>query len=595
MDESSITRFYKAFSVLLLILSAVTSLEATRCATYASASSLGVYIDPPVYSATHIGETFEVNVRISGVESSLRLIGAEFRLLYNDTLIETQEELASEGSFFKSFGETYSKAFIFTDGLNRKYIHAFVLLLPSDTGIYSQFPEGEGTLATILFNASYRPIEPATASCDLVLHDVILVDSDLNIVTPTNMSGYYRIDSLKKPKMEVSPDQYLALRKGETFEVQVNVKEVDKDWHLVGLQFKLAYNTTLVETKPEWSVEGHFFEAYGPTWFQPIVGNNYCMVGVLLFPDEAGEFHDPFPEGEGTVATLKFRTVYQPVNSESSSCGLILEDTILVDDNSGTIPHETSGGEYMILPASSTIDQYRPIDIQADVGTIHFSGEIADFYALVTDYGKAVDPDRIEADLYFEGAQYLSLTDKIERVSNGLYRIPYIIPGNAETGTYLLLVQARYTQVAGTAIKSFTVSSTLSNWSSSITNIEANIATVLIPSIGQIKLDLAALNATLLSINDKVATIVTSVGNLVTSVENLNIRTIEIDGDIATVQTDLGTVKAKLGDLTGTAQASTSLLCLVVVLTVIAIISTAIVAFYSKKKQVIGTEQIKET
>jgi hypothetical protein len=43
------------------------------------------------------------------------------------------------------------------------------------------------------------------------------------------------------------------------------------------------------------------------------------------------------------------------------------------------------------------------LDVEADVGSIHFRGEIADFYVLFSLVGNPVDPEVITAKLYFNG------------------------------------------------------------------------------------------------------------------------------------------------------------------------------------------------
>jgi len=593
MAHSAIKIYSKTLVSFLVILIFISIYPATAISLQSSSNPV-LYVDPPIYYAAHLGETFNITVKVADVTTQLHLIGAEFKLQYDETLLETREEWFTEGSFFKAVGETFSEALIGVDDEGRTYVHAFVLLLPSDDGNYSRFPQGNGTLATITFNATYRPIEPLQASCELRLLDTILVDSDVNTMPHTTADGIYKIAPLKRPTLEVLPQKYTAFRKGETFEIEVNIKEVQKDWQLTGLQFKLQYDTGLLETKPEWIVEGDFFKAYGSTWFQVFVENNYVIVGTMILPDQNGTWHEPFPEGNGTIATLKFKTIYQPVvPSDSSSCTLMLKDTILVNDKIEEIPHNTSDGEFVVVAASVGLDQYRPIDLQVDVGAIHFNGEIADFYVLVTDYGRAVDPDNIEAVLYNEGARYMDLTADLEHVAKGLYRIPYTIPTRSQPGTYALLVQATYLQVNGSAIKSFLVSSTLDNWDTSISNIKDNIATVIVPTIGQIRLDLTAVNATLISISDRIATIQTNVGNLTTSLANLNIKIIKIDGDIATVQTSLGslqgevnTVKVKVTDLPNNVQTSINLLYVAVILALISAIASVLAFLNTRKRRI---------
>jgi hypothetical protein len=606
MEKYSITNIYTRALVSLLIFFAFTGFNAAVAIPLRSTSDPAVYVDPPLYRATHLGEVFQIAIKIANVTTAMHLLGAEFKLGYNGTLLQTQEAWFIEGGFFKAFGATYSTVLIETDAGDQKYVHAFVLLLPSENGTYSSFPQGGGTLATISFNATYRPTEPLEASCELRMFDTILVDHDVNMIPHAVAGGVYQMASLRFPTLEVLPKQYTALRKGETFEVKVNIKDVDTDWRLVGLQFRLRYNTSLLETEPDWITEGTFFKAHGTTWFDAFVENDYGLVGVIILPGLDSIWHGPFPEGEGTVATLTFKTIYQPVEPEaSSSCGLTLDDTILVNDKTEPLTPKTSNGQYMIVAATPYIDQYRPVDVQLDVGATHFRGELADFYALVTDFGKVVDPDNLTAALYFEGARRLDVTAAIEQVSKGLFRIAYTIPLDAQPGTYVLLVQAEYANVSGSAIKSFLVSSTLSNWNSYILSIKDNIATVIIPAVGQTRLDLMAINATLLSINGRTATISTAVGDLTTDIANLNATLVRVDGNVATIQTNLGTlrgrvdtvegetatiktdvgdIKVKVSDLPGNVQTSINLLYATVVLALIAAIG-AMLAFLNTRKR----------
>jgi hypothetical protein len=619
MEQYSITRFYTkaavTFAVFLILANAYTA----SARPFYSSSAPFLSVEPFLYRATHLGEMFNVSVSISDVDSAARLIGVEFKLQYNDTLLETKEDWFTEGDFLKSFGTTFSKAYVETDTDGRTCVHAFVILLPSGVGgNYSSYPGGDGAIAYVMFNATHREFTAVT--CELRLFDTILVDADVNTISHTVRSGSYEMAALRYPTLEVVPKTHVALRNGTTFEVKVNMEGLDRDWRLVGLQFKLRYNTTLLETKPDWIVEGDFLKAHGTTWFHVIVENDYGLVGILILPSQNGSWNGGFSEGNGTLATLTFKTIYQPVGPQTaSSCTLMLDDVILMNDKAEEIPHNTRDGEFEIVATSAQVDQYRPIEVQVDVGAIHFKGEIADFYILVTDYGKTITPDGMRAMLYLEGVQYSNLTAGIERVATGLYRVTYTIPVTARPGNYVLLVEAEYAQVQGSAIKSFLVSSTLSNWNAYITSIKDNIATVIIPSIGQMKLDLASVNATLVSIGNNVATIQTSVGTLTTNMANLDAKIVKVDGDIATVQTSLGTlqgdivkvdddiatvktslgtlqtslgnlqadvstVKAKVTDVPTYVQTSTNLLYATTILALIAAIAAVLAVLITRKK-----------
>ena len=78
-----------------------------------------------------------------------------------------------------------------------------------------------------------------------------------------------------------------------------------------------------------------------------------------------------------------------------------------------------------------------PLDVEADVGSMHFKGEMAEFYVLVSQNGTPTNAT-LTADLYYNGTLYANLTGLVQYVATGLYRIPYTIPCNASAGTYAL-------------------------------------------------------------------------------------------------------------------------------------------------------------
>ena len=99
----------------------------------------------------------------------------------------------------------------------------------------------------------------------------------------------------------------------------------------------------------------------------------------------------------------------------------------------------------MLIPLTafvSTSQACIPLDVEADVGSIHFNGETADFYVLVSLQGAPKDAT-LNASLYFDGALYANLTSLVQHVDTGLYRIPYTIPCEASAGTYALVVRTQ--------------------------------------------------------------------------------------------------------------------------------------------------------
>jgi hypothetical protein len=291
--------------------------------------------------------------------------------------------------------------------------------------------------------------------------------------------------------------------------------------------------------------EGTFINSYGTTFFTYFTGTDNVIVGILLLPNSTGGYPGPFPHGEGLVATITFETLYQPPEqSNSASSDLTLYNTILLSDSVEKIPHSLVNAEYQISPTA-----YTPIDVQVETGALHFRGEIAEFSILTTDYGKSIDPDTISATLYYNKVVQANLSP--QRVTTGLYRATYAIPGSASAGTYTLLVQAEYLNAQGTTIKDFYISSTLTGWNASLTDIDDTVGTIQ-TSIGVISANLAALNAKLVSIDNNIVTINTTAGLIQTSVEAIRVKVLSIDWDtrMASIQTSLGTIRGYVEDVT---------------------------------------------
>ena len=165
-----------------------------------------------------------------------------------------------------------------------------------------------------------------------------------------------------------------------------------------------------------------------------------------------------------------------------------------------------------------------PLSVQVDVGSIHFAGEVAEFYILTAFNGTRVNATIAGALLYHEGSMIADLTDSVEHVDTGLYRVSYTIPAGAEGGTYTLLVEAYYTtdvvESRGVAIRSFLVSPTLTGW-----------------------------NATLTAIQGDLAIVKTDVGYIKMSVDEINMTVYDIKGDTAYIRTEVGDMQADLDSL----------------------------------------------
>jgi hypothetical protein len=189
------------------------------------------------------------------------------------------------------------------------------------------------------------------------------------------------------------------------------------------------------------------------------------------------------------------------------------------------------------------------LGLKVEVGTIHFRGEIAEFYIGTSLSGNAINASIWEATLYYDnGTQQVDLLAQVEAMAVGLYRIIYAIPGDAVMGTYTLAVKASFrtgtVTAAGESAASFVLSPTLTSQTSYITSISNNIATIVIPDLGTIKANLADINAKVVSINGTTATIETDIGTMQTDVSNINDLATGIDQ--TTMQTNWLTVASAI-------------------------------------------------
>jgi hypothetical protein len=201
-----------------------------------------------------------------------------------------------------------------------------------------------------------------------------------------------------------------------------------------------------------------------------------------------------------------------------------------------------------VASAILTICEKIPLDAQVNVGSVHFRGEMAEFYLKTALSGKLVDIHIDKATLYFlNGSLEEDLSGDIMRVSTGFYRIPYAIQSTAPLGTYVLLVQGSYetqlTQAFGTASGSFLLSPTLTAQNAQLLSIDNQIGTIVIPDLGTIKANLSSINAKLVDIDGKVATVRSDIGVLRTDVNTINATLTSINGKEAIIQSDLGSLK----------------------------------------------------
>ena len=186
-----------------------------------------------------------------------------------------------------------------------------------------------------------------------------VIDED-NVDNYPLMSPWGELPALI-PTLAVAPSYYLATHAGETFNVTVRIENLSAASRAVGFQFRLSYNDTLLEVVNV--AEGSFLRQFNQTSSPPYTFFVYyiepetqypngtvipphVLVGILLMPNSTGDWPGPFPEGNGTLASITFN-----VTAESAgSCILHLFDTKIVNDE-GEINHNVVDGLFEFKPA----------------------------------------------------------------------------------------------------------------------------------------------------------------------------------------------------------------------------------------------------
>jgi len=161
------------------------------------------------------------------------------------------------------------------------------------------------------------------------------------------------------PHLEVIPKDTVLTALGQRFNASIVIKNLDSDWRLVGFNFKLNYDETMLLITNVYN--GTFLETYagapngGMFYIGPVNGPDYVIAGGMILPDEFGTYHAPFPSTppDGTLYIVEFEGILQGVYPTTYSCALDLEDSWVDFGNyvGEMIPKDPSvDGTYLMKP-----------------------------------------------------------------------------------------------------------------------------------------------------------------------------------------------------------------------------------------------------
>ena len=254
------------------------------------------------------------------------------------------------------------------------------------------------------------------AEADAVPGETDLAD---NIKTITVRIG-------EKPTLNVEPPTYNAKLLGETFTVNITINDLGAYWRLVGLEFRIAYNSTLLRVvnvtegpflkDPRWNHHGTFFIYFierATVLPNGTIIPSHVLIGTLLLPNATG-YWEEFPHGEGVVASITFEVIYQDRGYDKKlgyiippiASNFALFGSRVIDDDGLLIPHDAEGWQCTIYPTNI-----------ADVNYDGYVG-IDDIFIISSAFGEEPGRPRWNPDLDLNKDNYIGIDDIYIAASN---------------------------------------------------------------------------------------------------------------------------------------------------------------------------------
>jgi peptidoglycan hydrolase CwlO-like protein len=393
-------------------------------------------------------------------------------------------------------------------------------------------------------------------------YDLYLFDPSMNVVA----SSLNVQDGNDEPAEGIT---YSAASTG-THHIAINLLNADgtAEFHLLtfydDLQYQVASNSLIAPAdSPSAMTMGavwwngpnviESFSSQGPTQDGRTKPDLVAPDGVSTAPYGPVNFFgtsSAAPHGAGAAVLVKDRyPSYSPAQIQAFLEEHAVDLGVFGKDN-------IYGSGRLALPAIIS----SPLSIDTTVGSIHFRGEVAEFYLQIVFQGEPVAAATVNATLYKPDGTFESLTfilisgaaaESLAFVplsgSTGLYKAEFNIPADAPIGQYALAVQATYkaesTDAKGTSLDGFLLSATLTGWDAWLVDIRDGVATIQ-TDVGIIRADITSINASITAIEGNIATIATDIGTLQADVSIINTNITAIEGNIATIATDIGTLQA---------------------------------------------------
>jgi len=308
-------------SLLTVLLTCSLMLSPLTFKTSASPDPPKIYLAPSTntfYSnTTNVGHRFNVTVWCANVTEDI--LGVQVTLHFNDSVVNVTRWWAPDWD--TDFFMPAPVSVIPTPPNNVGYIHVgagqgYVKVAVMKGGLPPVAPWGHnGTIAILEFNITAAPLEGGQLTSALHINniDTYLKDtSNVDIPGVAKEDGSYTFNYIAAPLkpsiwLETSLSTY-ETRKPRPFNVSIMVENVSQTLGLVGIQFIVSYNSTYLDATQ--IIQGGFLSnttwaPYG-TMVASYVDYRGAVYGEFVLPNGTGKFNPPFPEGNGTIATITF-------------------------------------------------------------------------------------------------------------------------------------------------------------------------------------------------------------------------------------------------------------------------------------------------
>jgi len=284
-------------------------------------------------NTTNVGDEFTVNITLTDF---VDVYTWQIRLLFDPALLNVTGASYPSDHIFA--GETTSPV---APNIGTGYVlfgNSLVGDVPGKTGAEARLCQIEFKIKT-----APGPFDPPF-TCELQFFFgvggtfIINYDGVKSELTPEH--GHYEyINVTPKPWLEVVPNLLVIMNRSE-FTIDLYIRELSEDWHLVAVQLKLVYNTTLLQFVN--ATEGPFMPSFAPYGTFPIIipEDNNIILGNIVFPNATGQWDLPeFPNGEGILFTLTFKPLYFTPATDTFTIEP-LNNLFFVNENDNIIPYE---------------------------------------------------------------------------------------------------------------------------------------------------------------------------------------------------------------------------------------------------------------